>query len=258
MPIVLSVCTATLMIALWVVSSKSQYSTDQISLCPHDSSRIEEIHAIIIDLTDGVSATEEVQIIQIVNQIKLDLPRFSRLIISGLRDTPSILDDPIFDKCNPGTGEGMSSIYENPTLARRQWEAEFSNQLDMALSAFLESGASDRSEIMLTIRQHAIRLLSDPVNSDRKRKLYVISDLMQFSPNGYSHYRNSIEPYNAFRETPYFQAVRADLRGTEVELFYVRRPKYNDYQTPKHIEFWTDFLTGNGATITRIRNIYGD
>lgn len=258
LPYFLSVVMAIVLIVFWMISSRSSFITDQVTLCPHDASRTEEIHAIIIDLTNGISDAEQVQILQFVNQIKLDLPRFSRLVISGLRDVPSILDDPIFDKCNPGTGEGMSSIYENPTLARRQWEAGFSNQLDLALEPFLESAPSERSEILLAIRQHAIRLLSDPVNIGKKRTLYVISDLMQFSPNQYSHYRDSIEPYATFRQMPYFQAVRSDLRGIEVELYYVRRPKYSVYQTASHIQFWTEFLQDNGAIVTRVRNIYGD
>ena len=256
LPILLSGCMAIIFAFFWYVSGKSNFTTDQVTLCPHDNNRIEEIHAIIIDLTNGMSDTERVQILQVINQVKLSLPRFSRLVITGLWDTPSILDDPIFDKCNPGTGDGMSSIYENPVLALQQWQAEFSSQLDAVLDNFLDSPPSDRSEIMLAIRNHAIRLLSDPANSNKRRKLYVISDLMQHSPNQYSHYRFSIEPYHQFRQSPYFQSVRADLRDIDVELFYVRRSKYTSYQTAAHVLFWTEFLNDNGASVARVRNIY--
>lgn len=226
------------------------------NLCP-DPGRIPEVAAVLLDVTDQLSAAEQVQVRQSLNQIKASLPRFGRLRLYVLSHDTNFGQQAVVDLCNPGTGEELSVLYQNPKLARRQWETRFSHVVDEALSAASVREASEKSEILEAIRSISIEFLADPANQDKQRSLFLISDFLQHVPAEFTQYQRTQVSAEEFLSSPYARSVEMDLRGTSVELFYISRPQYSHYQTTQHKQFWVTVLTEYGAEITRIKRLFG-
>ncbi len=241
---------------LYFNAQKDTIKTSEETLCP-EPFYIPEIAAVLIDVTDKTSAAEKVQITQTLTEIKESLPKFGHLRLYVLSDEMKFGQEAAVDLCNPGTGEDLSVLYQNPNLAKKRWLERFSDVLDEALSLAAAREPADSSEILEAIRSISIDFLSDPSNKNKERSLFVISDFIQHVPGKLSQYRIDQVTVEEFMVSRYSRSVSSDLRGVDIELFYIDKPQYVDYQTSQHKTFWITLLTEFGGNVKRVKKLFG-
>jgi hypothetical protein len=185
-----------------------------------------------------------------------ELPRFAYVETYAVADRPGVVAEPVIGLCNPGRGDDLNRIYQNPELARKRWEQDFAGVLSAKLDALLAAPDSASSPIYEAIQAVAVRAFNKPSYDGVAKRLIVVSDLLQNVPGKASHYR-AVPDFNELRASPYFSEVRADLRGVRVHLYYMNRSDQRA-QGSEHIRFWEDYFAAQGATVMTVERIFGD
>jgi hypothetical protein len=158
--------------------------------------------------------------------------------------------------CNPGRGDDMSEIYQNPRLALERWERDFASTLDTALEKLLDTPEAATSPIFEAIQAVALRTFDDPkLDEVHDRRLVLVSDLMQNVPGRLRMYE-SIPAFETFAATPYWLDVKADLKGTDVTILYLQRPS-SQRLWQSQIEFWSRYFEAQGASVERVLPLSG-
>jgi hypothetical protein len=159
--------------------------------------------------------------------------------------------------CNPGKGDDLNRIYQNPELVRKRWEQDFADVLSEKLDELMAAPDSLRSPIYEAVQAVAVRAFGKPEFDQVPKRLIVVSDLLQNVPEkGSSHYRG-VPDFDEFRASAYFSQVRADLRDVHVYLFYMNRSDHK-VQGAEHIRFWEDYFAAQGAEVMAVERIFGD
>lgn len=241
---------------VWL-SSTNSLATDPATLCRTDVSP-PSINLVLIDVTDSLSIDERSQITNEITRIKDGVQRFGLLEVYSLGQNYDDLREPIISVCNPGRGSEMSTIYQNPELVEQRWLANFSDRLQSAVELVVNSEASNQSLILESIRALTITRFGNPTFDSSSKNLYVFSDFLQHTPNVFSHYNRPFPSYQEFRETPYFSEIRSDMRGVNVTAFYIARPATISLQDEIHVQFWLDHFSGSGASVERVKRIFGN
>jgi hypothetical protein len=246
-------------IGAYVLSRKSYVATDAATLCPVEEPPAEVV-ALILDMSDRLN---EVQLLSVRNHLQRllysELPRFAYVETYAVQDRVGVVAEPVIGLCNPGKGDDLNRIYQNPELARQRWEQDFAGVLSAKLEALLAAPDSASSPIYEAIQAVAVRAFGKPSYDGRPKRLIVVSDLLQNVPgkgSGGSHYRG-VPAFEEFRSSPYFAAVRADLSEVRVHLFYMNRSDQRT-QGSEHIRFWEDYFGAQGASVMTVERIFGD
>lgn len=242
--------------SIYWLSVRTSVEISAANLCP-ETDEIPAIAAVLLDATDRVSPAERVQIRQTLNVLKERLPRFARLKLIVISSNQQEGKGEVLDLCNPGTGKDLSPLYQNPELAAKRWQERFSDVVDAALDRSLAQSPSEESRILEAIRSVSISYLADPAYRDKQRLLYVISDFLQHVPGQFTQYTTRQVGLDQFMQIQYARSVAMDLRGVDVELFYIDRPDYAAYQTAEHKRFWLDIITEFEGNVTRMKRIFG-
>ena len=87
------------------------------------------------------------------------------------------------------------------------------------------------------------------------KQLVIVSDMLQ-NTAGFSQY-HGVEPFDTFRQSPYYIKVRTSLSKVEVTLFYLRRSTSGNLQGRRHIEFWENYFKDAGATLVDVKSVDG-
>ena len=114
-----------------------------------------------------------------------------------------------------------------------------------------EADASPIMEILQVVSLSAFPTES----SDAKKKIVIISDMLHHTPE-WSHYRGQMD-FATLEQTPYFQRIRTDLQGADVQILYVRRNGMEKLQTKRHAFFWADYIDAIGGHLSLIEKIDG-
>jgi len=224
-----------------------QYIGAQISdegidsqLCPSESGP-GAFWAVVIDGTDSYNTIQWEDIRNHFEQIKSRVPRHGMLAVFTVSENPSEVLNPEFALCNPGSGENLSVLTDNPARAKRRWENDFEAPLDSIFDALDREGTLRRSPIMETIT--AVKVVSDRYTAG-KRRMFIISDMMQHTER-YSHYRGEMPSVRNLKSQPFYQNLMTDLSGWKVTIYYAWRegdPLVNKVQGRRHLEFWSEYL----------------
>ena len=221
---------------------------DPETLCPD----VVMAHTIIVlDKTDFLSSDQQRFALNYINREKDKLGPSEKLSIFTLTERNYINPEPIFSKCNPGTGENASQLYQNPRKIQMRFEEFFSKPLEENMNDILSDSTGSKSPILEVIRELSLR--DDFGNNVEHRTLIIISDMMQHTSK-YSHYKNTVE-YKLFSKKPYADEVKANLNSVNVKIVYLRRDKLGNIQGEKHLSFWEDYFNEMGAEVTDIKNI---
>jgi hypothetical protein len=206
---------------------------------------------ILIDKTDSLNKNHERFVLDYINKVKNRLEVYEKLSVFVLTADSCIVPEPIFLKCNPGTGEGANELYQNPKKIKLKFDRFFSNPLWNVLEETLSDSTDDQSPILEMIRELSLR---DDFSRDvPKRTLIIISDMMHHTAN-YSHYKCGVD-YSAFAKTPYFEEVVSSLQSVDVKIVYLLRTKLNKVQGRQHLVFWGNYFQAMGGDVTDVRHI---
>jgi len=240
---------------LYYKSAELHVATDRESLCPLDRP-VAGLTVILLDASDNFSEAQLLQIKNALARVRDGMPRFTLLEMYTLAAGNERLVKPVFHLCQPGTGADLNALYQNPRLARERWEKGFKDKLDAEMEQLLHAPDAPISPIYEAIQSAALRSFGDPVYDHVPKRLILISDLLQNVPGKQSHYK-SVPSFEEFRASPYFGAVRSNLDGVQVDLYYLNRSDLH-IQGINHIQFWDQFFAAQGATVHGVERIYGD
>ncbi len=224
---------------------------DEATFCPTDSKGPNSVTAILIDRTDTFNLTQQAAIRDRLNDVKDRSVKFDLLEIYSVDSTQEKLLKPEFSMCNPGRGEDTSKWTSNPHLIEERWQALFAKPLQHLFDSILGGGTAQISPIMESIQSIVVTKLGSQAVISKKvpRRLIVISDFIQYA-KGFSQYQ-PLTNFKQFRTGSYYQGVRSDLTGIDIEFWYVRRQSTLALQQEKHLDFWHDYILDQGGSIDR-------
>jgi hypothetical protein len=233
---------------------QSNVQTDQVTLCPVNRP-ISEVTVILLDVSEKFSEPQRLQIENELTRIRDSVPEFGAVEVYALDRIGRRVTEPVLHLCNPGTGAKLNRIYQNPDLARRKWAA-FTSRLGAELDRQMQLPNQSSSPIFEAIQATALRTFGRPVYDGLPKQLVLVSDLLQNLPGEFTMYAN-VQDFDAFKATPYFSQVRADLQGVSVDLLYLARSTVA-VQGARHIQFWDQYFRAQGATVESVKRIFGD
>jgi hypothetical protein len=236
---------------LYYSASASQPKLAERTLCPETGPR--SVTAIVIDRTDRVGPVTRADVRGRLQAYVRQVPRFGQLAIYGAGPDESDLLEPLFSRCNPGSGADAQSLTESPELVQRRFEREFQKPLETALEGALDIQGADRSPIMEGIQ--AVAVSAFPSGTEMlPRRLVVISDFLQNSQR-YSMYNSGFATEDAVRAA---DDLRTDLEGVAVEMLMIGRDRDRVLQADVgFLDFWTRWFSENGAQVGRFVPLAG-
>src|SRR3546814_13411971 len=110
------------------------------------------------------------------------------------------------------------------------------------------------SPIMESIQSIAVSAFQG-FGGDGAKRLIIASDMLQHGAD-YSQYGGKLD-FAQFRQSAQYRKLRADLRGIEVEVFYLRRETRKSAQGAAHVQFWRDYLEDLGGRLTHVVALEG-
>lgn len=241
-------------IGFFVKGESGLVPTDATTLCPTKRPP-SEIVVILLDVSDEFSEPQRLQIQHYLARIRDSIPRFGLVEVYTVDRLGRRVTEHVTHLCNPGAGDDLSQIYQNPELARKKWNG-FAAKLTADIDRLIRAPRMKTSPIFEAIQATSLRTFGKPEYDGLPKHLVIVSDLMQNLPGGLSMYR-AVPAFEKFKNTAYFSRVRAELDGVSVMMYYLIRstaPK----QTPEHLQFWRDYFRFQGAEIESVNKVFGD
>ena len=240
---------------LYFKSNELRVATDADTLCRLDGA-LPEVAVVLLDLSSTLSEVQRLDVKNELTRLRDTVPRFGRIEIFAVDDRAPRVLEPILRLCNPGRGEDMNQLYQNPQLARQRWERDFASTLDAALAKLLGMPESATSPIFEAVQAVALQTFDDPkLDGVESRRLVLVSDLMQNVPSKLRMY-DAIPEFEDFKRTPYWLDVKAELDNVDVTVLYLQRPSSQRLWTTQ-IEFWSQYFGAQGASVERVQPLSG-
>lgn len=240
--------------ALAIKGHSAAVPIDATSLCPSERPPA-EIDVLLLDVSDRFSEPQRLQLQNELARFRDSIPRFGLIEMYTVDRLSRRVTEPVVHLCNPGTGDDLNRIYQNPELARKKWQG-FASRLNADIDRQISMPAMTSSPIFEAIQATALRTFGKPEYDGLIKRLVIVSDLLQNVPGSLSMYQG-VPSFEAFQKTPYYSRVRSDLNGVSVLLFYLSRPTVKQ-QNAQHLAFWRDYLQAQGAEVEGVEKIYGD
>jgi hypothetical protein len=244
---------ATAALAFFYFSNPKNPTLDAASLCPVDGPR--GITVVLVDTSDEIFETTRRDVLTSLRDQITALPDYYKLDIRVL-DIPNARSRLLFEKCNPGDGNGLSEWTANPRLARMRWIEHFEKPAHDNLTASLASAKSKSSPIMGALQDIALNQFSSAAVQHIPKALIIISDMVEFTTD-YSQYPSAGDlSYRRFMQSRAYTKFRTDLHGASVTIQYIprERPRIDSYAL---MEFWHQWTNDNRGTWNIARRVQG-
>lgn len=225
---------------------------DEISLCPKSGPT--GIHLFIFDRTDPISPQQAAVIRPLLEKRAMQAKageRFDLYTIEG--DLINVLP-PVLQVCSPGRAEDANRLYQNPEFIRRRFEEKFLLPMNRVIDGLLQASTRPNSPILETLKAAAISSFGRVDRGELPLEIILISDMIQHSPVN-SHYKS--EPnFGELKRSVLWPAARPNLKGAEIEILYVLRPRDlrngKPIQNRGHQQFWEQLISDSGGHIISI------
>lgn len=237
---------------VYYISQRDLITIAPETLCPKDIPP-SEINVLLLDMTDEFSEPQRLKVINEFEKIRSGIQKFGRIEVYKVDILENRVTIPSLTICNPGTGADLNKYYQNPKLAKKQWD-QFANRLDSELQNLMSIKGSRVSPIFEAIQSTALRTFNRPAYNALPKHLIIVSDLLQNVPGKLSQYENMMS-FQEFKKTPYFSDVRCDLTSVKITILYLVRPEPQKW--PDHRKFWESYFLEQGAVIELLEPVYG-
>lgn len=239
-------------VATYLVVSRSQRDLDATTLCP---AQPESITVLLVDLTDPLNVPQRQDFRNQLANLRNSIPRYGKLVVAKVDATNAELISPVVVRCNPGTASDVSESTGNPAAVQRLHDEKFIAALDDAFRVIAEASPADQSPIFESVQSVALTELLVPGAKESKRKIVLVSDLLQ-NTSDINFYARLPDP-NEFASSNAFRRVRTDLSGVDVELWMLERGDAGRTQPRALIELWDHAIAKQGGTVSRAYNVSG-
>lgn len=206
---------------------------------------------IILDKTDSLNINQQRFVLNYINKEKNELRTFEKFSIFILTENTYMNPEPIFSKCNPGTGKNANQLYQNPRKIQMRFDEDFSKPLKENMENMLADNTGSKSPIFEMIKELSLR---DDFDDDvQDRTLIIISDLMQHTSK-YSHYKYR-SAYEYLFKKSYAYEMATSLNSVNVKIVYLLRDNLGNIQGKDHLSFWEYYFAGMGAKVVEVRRV---
>lgn len=220
--------------------------TDEQTLCRRDAALA--AHTIVlVDATDRLEPRHRRKLRAVLTQERARLAQYDRLTVMRLNvrrpQEPTVL----FSKCLPRAPDQINPLFENARIAEARWDESFADALDRALRSAGAGAGARASPILAGLRAAA----ADPDfgNEIARRRLVLVSDLLEHDPGGFSMYAADAA----------FPAWRAgspqgapDLTAVDIRLVPLDRPEHVERQSTALQAFWPAYFEAANAASVEI------
>jgi hypothetical protein len=210
--------------------------TDAETLCRTDAP-IQAHTIVLVDSTDRLEARHRRKLRAVLAQERARLAQFDRLTIMRVNvrrpQEPAIL----FSRCLPRPPEQTNPLFENARLTQQTWDEQFAAALDAALRSASSGGPQRASPIVAALR--AVAADPDFGAEIPRRRLVLMSDLLEHNPQGFSLYVPGAD-YAAWRSAS--AGGPPDLARIDLRIVPVDRPDHAALQAAAMERFWPAFF----------------
>lgn len=210
--------------------------TDSETLCRTDAPL--GAHTIVlVDSTDRLEPRHRRKLRAVLEQERARLSQYDRLTVLRLNaarpQEPAIL----FSRCLPRPPEQTNPLFENARHNQARWDAAFADALNRALRSASTGGRAAHSPILAGLR--AVAADPDFDAGIPRRRLVLISDLLEHNPQGFSHYAASAD-YAAWRSQN--TQNMPDFSAVSVRIAPLDRPEHAGRQAFALEHFWPAYF----------------
>jgi hypothetical protein len=210
--------------------------TDAETLCRTDAPL--GAHTIVlVDSTDRLEARHRRKLRAVLAQERGRLGQYDRLTIMRINvrrpQEPAIL----FSRCLPRPPEQTNPLFENARMVQQAWDEDFAEALDSALRSASSGGPQRASPIIAALR--AVAADPDFGAEIPRRRLVLMSDLLEHNPQGFSLYVPEAN-YAAWRAASPSEAP--DLTRVDLRVVPIDRPDNAERQAHAMEQFWPAFF----------------
>lgn len=225
---------------------------DPVAECTNGSPRA--VHAIIFDYSDAITSQQRQFIRQEFQRLKDKAEVGTRIQIFSTTANAADALPSLLSVCVPRRPEGADPLIENAKLLRKEFDEQFSQVIDKALSELLTKEPQQSSPIVESLHAAALTAFGPFSEGQVPLRLTIVSDMIQYS-NVASHFRE--EPnFDRFSRLPTWPSLQPRLKGASVDVLYILRPSAlrgnGRIQTRGHQEFWGKLLTASNGVVTSI------
>ena len=222
--------------------------------CPKDGPQA--VHVVIFDRSDPISGQQAQRIRQIMQQLKNSASRGHRFDIYTFEGDSKNELLPILQVCSPGRPEEAKELIENAEFIRRDFEEKFAKTLDATVDLLLKEEKRPSSPIIESLKAATITSFGSLSRSGEiPLRVTLFSDMIQNS-RLYSQFKSESD-FNKLSKNRIWPTLRPDLKGAEVEIYYLLRPEPKGpdgrpIQRHRHVEFWKHLIeAGNGRIVKK-------
>jgi hypothetical protein len=210
--------------------------TDAETLCRTDAPLTAHT-VILVDATDRLEARHKRKLRAVLAQERARLSQYERLTLMRINvrrpQEPSIL----FSRCLPRPPEQTNPLFENARMTQSRWDEEFAGALDRALRSAGSSGPARASPIVAGVR--AVAADPDFGSEIPRRRLVLVSDLLEHDPDGFSLYVPDAD-YAGWRAAA--AGAPPDLAQVDLRIVPLDRPDHAERQAAARDLFWPAFF----------------
>ena len=215
--------------------------TELETLCRADG--VIAAHTIVlVDATDKLEPRHRRKLRAVLAQERARLGQYDRFTLMRLNarrpQEPAVL----FSKCLPRPPERANPWFQNPRLAQQAWDADFADALERALRSAQSGGAQSASPILAGIR--AVAADPDFGAEIPRRRLVLVSDLLEHNPQGFSLYVSAVDYAAWAARAP---AGPPDLSAIDLRLVPLDRPDHGARQAAAMAHFWPAYFAAAQA-----------
>jgi hypothetical protein len=236
---------------------RSQAKIDQVTLCP--TTGPSAVTAVLVDATDVISPVQRAAVAAAMQTVISRLRLNEEVAVYAIDPSRDPLKPPVV-VCRPVRPDEVSELTGNKALAERRFRQIFEGRVSTLMNQAIAGPTQDLSPIMEDIQAIAVSYFhaADAAARGGKplpKRLVIVSDMLENAAGG-SHYRG-VPDFAAYKTSPAYAAVRSDLSGVEVTIFYLRRDNAAGVQGRTHVKFWEDWFADQGGSLVDVRRMEG-
>ena len=204
---------------------------------------------VLIDQSDPFTENDMDWVATLIDGEARALPRNGRLTVitpnAGSPHTPRV----VHSACSTGSPDRANPILSNPRMVTDTWREKFYVPVMADVDSAMTDTRAPSSPLFETL--YAIADRPDFQSSQKKRRLVIVSDLMQHSDE-FSFYRYGAD-YGAYSEAGLVDLV-PDFAGADVVARIVPRPIY-DLPMAEVRAFWRAWFDDANAEFGAVSDV---
>ena len=223
---------------------------DAVTLCPGHGDYGRTV--VLVDATDSLNSSQRKAVIDEMKNLPSSLDLHEQVSVFVLSEENLHLASPEIELCYPGDEGSANPLIQNPRRIQRHFEEKFQKPMADTIDLLAKTPPQRTSPIHEML--HAVALYRN-FDSTKKRRLIVVSDLIQNTPPVYSQYSEGTD-FSDWRNSAHGRDFPDfALRDVEVKVLYLKRPEEHAkrVQSRAHVLFWEKYFSALGASVTLVK-----